>query len=119
MLYPEGERSMDGTPRRFKKGAAILAAHVGVPIVPVAIDGFFDAWPRGKSFQGFAPLRIEFGDPIPPPAMTGEPEKIYAQHIARVRERVVEMWTRLHGRREAAPPRDAKHASASERALDG
>ncbi len=49
ILYPEGERSIDGTPRTFKKGAAILSIHLQVPIVPVAIDGFYDSWPRGKA----------------------------------------------------------------------
>ncbi|MGH9203855.1 MAG: 1-acyl-sn-glycerol-3-phosphate acyltransferase, partial [Vicinamibacterales bacterium] len=39
MLFPEGERSIDGTVKRFKKGAPILSRHVGVPIVPVAIRG--------------------------------------------------------------------------------
>ena len=59
ILYPEGERSIDGTPRTFKKGAAILSIHLQVPIVPVAIEGFHEAWPRGKPFQKFAPLEIQ------------------------------------------------------------
>ena len=50
-LYPEGERSIDGAPKKFKKGAAILAVHLRVPIYPVAIDGFHEAWPRGKPPQ--------------------------------------------------------------------
>src|SRR6202451_3797761 len=56
ILYPEGERSIDGTPRIFKKGAAILSIHMQVPIVPIAIEGFHDAWPRNRSFQKFTPL---------------------------------------------------------------
>ncbi len=64
ILYPEGERSIDGTPKIFKKGAAILSIHLQVPIVPVAIEGFYEAWPRNKPFQGFTPLKIVFGDPI-------------------------------------------------------
>ena len=48
ILYPEGERSIDGTPRIFKKGAAILSIHMQVPIVPIAIEGFYDAWPRNQ-----------------------------------------------------------------------
>src|SRR5213082_2619652 len=68
VLYPEGERSIDGAPRIFKKGAAILSIHLQVPIVPVAIEGFFESWPRGKSFQKFAPLKIKISKPmIPPP----------------------------------------------------
>ena len=54
MLYPEGERSIDGSPKVFKKGAAILSIHLQAPIVPVAIEGFYEAWPRGKSFQKFS-----------------------------------------------------------------
>jgi long-chain acyl-CoA synthetase len=67
ILYPEGERSIDGTPRIFKKGAAILSIHMQVPIVPIAIEGFYEAWPRGKGFQKFTPLKIEIGKPILPP----------------------------------------------------
>ena len=57
ILYPEGERSIDGTPKIFKKGAAILSIHLQVPIVPVAIEGFHEAWPRGKQFQRLLPCR--------------------------------------------------------------
>jgi 1-acyl-sn-glycerol-3-phosphate acyltransferase len=95
ILYPEGERSIDGTPKTFKKGAAILSIHLQVPIVPVAIDGFFDAWPRGKSFQKFAPLQVAFGEPIYPPAETEASEEAYEQLAAHLRHRVVEMWEKL------------------------
>jgi 1-acyl-sn-glycerol-3-phosphate acyltransferase len=70
VLYPEGERSIDGAPKIFKKGAAILAIHQNVPIVPVAIEGFHDVWPRGHGFQGLHPLQIAFGDPIYPPRVS-------------------------------------------------
>jgi len=94
-LYPEGERSIDGTPRVFKKGAAILATHCQVPIVPVAIEGFHQSWPRGKSFQGFKKLQVMIGDPINPPKVGTE--AAYAQLTAEVRARVVEMWEKLRG----------------------
>ena len=48
ILFPEGERSIDGTPTKFRKGAAILSAHRAVPIVPVALDGLYEVWPRGR-----------------------------------------------------------------------
>ena len=31
VLFPEGERSIDGPPKLFKKGAAILAIHTAMP----------------------------------------------------------------------------------------
>lgn len=97
VLYPEGERSIDGPPKVFKKGAAILATHLRVPIVPVALEGFYEAWPRGKGFQKFAKLKIEFGDPIPPPPATDNPESAYDALTAELKHRVMQMWLRLHG----------------------
>ncbi len=95
MLYPEGERSIDGAPKRFKKGAGILATHLRVPIVPVAMEGFFDAWPRGKSFQTFAKLKLRFGKPVPPPEITTTPEAAYDAMMQEVRARIVTMWEEL------------------------
>ncbi len=51
MLFPEGERSIDGTVKKFKKGAPILAQHLGVPIVPVALKGIYEWWPRNQSIN--------------------------------------------------------------------
>jgi len=71
IIFPEGERSIDGTPKRFKKGAAILSSELGAPIVPVALDGLFELWPRGRAFNWSALLpwrrtgvRVRFGAPI-------------------------------------------------------
>ena len=95
MLYPEGERSIDGPPKTFKKGAAILSIQMQVPIVPVAIEGFHDAWPRGKPFQKFVPLRVRFGDPIHPPPEAEASEAAYEKLTAEVKTRVVGMWEAL------------------------
>src|SRR5216684_2641675 len=102
ILYPEGERSIDGTPRNFKKGAAILSMHLQVPIVPVAIEGFHDSWPRNKWFQRFTPLKMAFGDPIIPPPESDASEAAYETLTAELRARVVEMWEQL---RRQTPPR--------------
>jgi len=98
ILYPEGERSIDGTPRIFKNGAAILSIHMQVPIVPVAIDGFYEAWPRNKSFQKFTRLRMEFGDPILPPPESEASEAAYEKLTTELKMRVVEMWEGLRER---------------------
>jgi len=96
VLYPEGERSIDGPPKTFKKGAAILAAHLRVPIYPVALDGFFEAWPRGKFFQKFSRLKIAVGDPIVPPQQLDNPEETYRRLTDELRARVAKMWTAQH-----------------------
>jgi len=95
VLYPEGERSIDGTPKTFKKGAAILSIHLQVPIVPVAIEGFYDAWPRNRKFRGFAPLRIAFGDPISPPSESEASEQAYEKLTANLKARIAKMWEEL------------------------
>jgi len=98
ILYPEGERSIDGQPKIFKKGAAILSIHLQVPIVPVAIEGFHEVWPRGKRFQKFAPLQITFGDTIYPPPEASASEEAYEELISNVKRRVVEMREQLRMR---------------------
>jgi long-chain acyl-CoA synthetase len=95
ILYPEGERSIDGTPRIFKKGAAILSIHLQVPIVPVAIEGFYEAWPRNKPFQKFAPLRMMIGDPILPPPESDASEEAYEKLTATLKGTIVGMWNGL------------------------
>jgi long-chain acyl-CoA synthetase len=101
MLYPEGERSIDGTPKTFKKGAAILSIHLQVPIVPIAIEGAYDSWPRGKPFQKFAPIKVKIGAPMQPPPEAQASEDAYAKFTAEVKARVVEMWEELRDRASA------------------
>jgi long-chain acyl-CoA synthetase len=63
-IYPEGQRSFDGQLQEFKKGAAILATELNVPIVPVAIDGTYRIWPRNAQRFRLAKVKISFGGPI-------------------------------------------------------
>jgi long-chain acyl-CoA synthetase len=67
LIFPEGTRSIDGRVAAFKKGAAILAYELAVPIVPVGIRGTFEAWPRGGNFR-LHPIEFHFGKPIDPMA---------------------------------------------------
>jgi long-chain acyl-CoA synthetase len=71
VLFPEGERSIDGAVKRFKKGAAILSRELDVAVVPVAVRGTFEVWPRNRSLNWRAAVpwarhhvRIAFGDPV-------------------------------------------------------
>ncbi|HEV2021787.1 MAG TPA: AMP-binding protein [Terriglobales bacterium] len=96
LLFPEGERTIDGPPKVFKKGAAILSIHMKVPIYPVALDGFFDAWPRGRPFQGFLPLRMAIGDPIYPSPLGNDPEATYDALTHELKAQLMAMWTPMH-----------------------
>jgi long-chain acyl-CoA synthetase len=65
LVFPEGTRTIDGRIAEFKKGAAILACELGVPVVPVGLKGAFHMWPRGGSFRRH-PVQVTFGEPIDP-----------------------------------------------------
>ena len=99
MLFPEGERSIDGTVKRFKKGAPILSRHLTVPIVPVAIRGAFEVWPRNRSLNWRLMLpwsrhqiRVSFGSPMQVDAAE-EP----GTAAARLQSQVTAMWESQRG----------------------
>jgi long-chain acyl-CoA synthetase len=95
VLYPEGERTNDGNPRVFRKGAAILSIHTQAPIVPIAIEGFYEFWPRHKKFPKFADVQLSFGKPIQPPPLSEASEAAYEQLTSELKTRVVAMWQEL------------------------
>src|ERR1017187_8795051 len=95
VLYPEGERTNDGNLRVFRKGAAILSIHTQAPIVPVAIEGFYEAWPRHKKLPKFTDLRLVFGKPIQPPPLHEASEAAYERLTSELKSRVVAMWQEL------------------------
>ncbi len=114
LLFPEGERSISGPPKVFKKGAAILSIHMKVPIYPVALDGFFDAWPRGRPFQGFKPLRMAIGDPIHPPPLGPDPEATYDALTRELKARLMEMWLPMHAELHADTLEPGQLAAAAD-----
>ncbi|MBO6060059.1 MAG: 1-acyl-sn-glycerol-3-phosphate acyltransferase, partial [Bacteroidaceae bacterium] len=46
VIFPEGARTHDGKMQEFKKTFAILSKELNVPILPVRIEGAFEAMPR-------------------------------------------------------------------------
>ncbi|MFL6373292.1 MAG: AMP-binding protein [Pyrinomonadaceae bacterium] len=63
-IYPEGERAFDGELHGFKKGAAILATELDLPIVPIALDGLYRVWPRHSMRIRPAKVKIKIGEPF-------------------------------------------------------
>jgi long-chain acyl-CoA synthetase len=63
-IYPEGERAFDGNLHEFKKGAAILATELDLPIVPVALDGLQNVWARKSWRIRPAKVKITIGKPF-------------------------------------------------------
>jgi 1-acyl-sn-glycerol-3-phosphate acyltransferase len=65
-LFPEGTRTRDGELGALKSGIALLATRAGVPILPVAIAGTFEAWPRSRPLPTLHPIHVHYGQVIPP-----------------------------------------------------
>lgn len=64
LLFPEGTRSPDGELQPLKPGFSALVQRTGVPLVPVGIDGAFDAWPRKAKFPRPGKVCVVVGEPI-------------------------------------------------------
>ncbi|MBR6421833.1 AMP-binding protein [bacterium] len=73
LIFPEGTRSRDGGLGDFKQTFSLLACEINVPIVPVAIDGAFEAFPRNRKFpHPFKKITVTYLPPISPEGKTRE-----------------------------------------------
>ncbi len=67
IIFPEGARTRDGELMEFKKTFAILACEMGVPVIPVAIKGAYEAFPTGTKIPKlFKEITIDFLPPVYP-----------------------------------------------------
>jgi 1-acyl-sn-glycerol-3-phosphate acyltransferase len=104
IVYPEGTRSPDGFPGRFKLGAAWLAVQHQVPVIPVGVRGTYAAMPRGSRWpvRGRPRVSVRYGSPIVPGP--GETVRQLAPRIsAAVASLVVEDATSWWVAQRAAP----------------
>src|SRR5688572_12471618 len=65
-VYPEGTRSPDGEIQPMQAGVGLIVRRAGVPVVPAAIIGSWEAWPPRRGHKIFRPhpIRIAFGPPM-------------------------------------------------------
>jgi 1-acyl-sn-glycerol-3-phosphate acyltransferase len=101
-IYPEGQRSFDGKLHDFKKGAAILATELNLPIVPAALDGPYRIWPRKSWRIRFAKVNIVFGAPIDARAIAlseNNKEIAYGKVTAVLKQRIQEMLDEIRNTR--------------------
>lgn len=63
-INPEGTRSETGELLPFRVGVGVLAVETKCPIVPVYIDGTFNAMPRGSFLPKPVKVHVYYGKPI-------------------------------------------------------
>ncbi len=98
LVFPEGTRTRDGQIAPFRPGFTTLAVRSKAAILPVAIDGAYEAFPRSKKFPGRGRIRVRFGKPILPAEFAGRDER---ELLAEVERRVHACQTELKGRTNA------------------
>lgn len=66
VLFPEGTRTPDGDIGEFKTGFMLLVKRSRCPVLPIAIDGAFDVFPKGASRPRLSGrIRSRIGAAIP------------------------------------------------------
>ena len=95
-IFPEGQRTIDGEIKEFKKGVGILAKELNVELVPVLITGSFESWPRTKAFPRPHRIKIIFGRPFNYDELKSEGLRLgakdeYAAIALGIREEVVKL----------------------------
>jgi 1-acyl-sn-glycerol-3-phosphate acyltransferase len=61
LIFPEGERTKDGSLRPLRPGIHLLIRRVPMPIVPIGIAGAYDVWPRWRRLPRLVPLFLPTG----------------------------------------------------------
>jgi len=102
MMFPEGTRSRTGRFLPFKPGAFALALQAKAPVVPIVIDGTFEAVPPDGVLRqrGIIHVRVRVGEPI-------EADFLDPRAFAdAVRGKMVETQAELWKLRGFAPPEE-------------
>ncbi len=91
-IFPEGQISKELT--QLKPGVAILAAMTGVPIIPIGLNGTWEAMPPKEKLRPH-PVTMAVGEPIRVPRLklTRVPEEV----IERINTQVADSIRRLAG----------------------
>jgi len=83
IIFPEGTRTPTGRLGECKSGFALIAKRAGVPIVPVAIVGAFECWPRARLLPRPGRVRLEFGRLLRPDEIAGMDDRAIVAECAK------------------------------------
>ena len=83
VIFPEGARTHDGKMQTFKKTFAILSKELNIPILPVRIEGAFEAMPRSTKRLGKNKITVTYLPVIMPTE-----EDTYQQLSDKVRDAI-------------------------------
>ena len=84
VVFPEGTRTSSGGIQEFKTALFILPIRTRIPVVPVLIEGTFEALKRGSILLYPVPLKLTFYDPIPADSFEVRDRDIYADKVRQI-----------------------------------
>jgi len=116
VVYPEGTRTTDGHPGTMKGGFGLIAKRAGVPIVPAAIVGAWECWPRQRPFPLPGRVRVEFGAVMSAEEVRALDEKALVAEVTR-RLLALDAEARRHRSGATQPPSPRREAVMAARAL--
>jgi 1-acyl-sn-glycerol-3-phosphate acyltransferase len=94
LMFPEGERTHDGTIQELKAGISLIVKKTSAPIIPAALSGPYDAWPRHARWPKWSSLMLpdegrSISVAFEPPVPDGLYRKLEREAIlADLRERI-------------------------------
>src|SRR5262245_9083660 len=115
LIFPEGSRTGDGAMHAFKRVVALLVKKSSCPVLPVAIEGTYDVWPRdGRPRLFSGPIYVEYGNPIPHDELMangpdGALRRLEAEIAAMRMSLRARLRERTRGRLPKPGPGDAPH----------
>ncbi len=88
VIFAEGTRSRTGRLQPFKKGAFVLAAETGIPLVPTVVTGSFDIMRPDTFIVRPATIHVYFEPPVPAEGVPVDAlmERTRAAMVERLRE---------------------------------
>jgi long-chain acyl-CoA synthetase len=78
LIFPEGERTDVGDIKRFRPGIGMIASRLGVPIVPVKLEGLERVLHHTWSMAKPGRVRVAFGAPL---KLSGDDYEALAQQV--------------------------------------
>jgi len=84
LVFPEGRHTTDGKLCPFRTGIGLLAENLGIPVLPIRIDGLYEIKKASKKFAAPWKISVRIGKPMSFAAGTD------AAHIAAELQRAVE-----------------------------
>lgn len=97
LIFPEGTRTETGDVGPLEPGFCVLARRCRAALVPVGIDGAFEAWPRNASRPKLSRIHVCVGKAIQPETVAGiDDEQLVHEVEKRIREcHETARWGRL------------------------